>query len=173
MAVLLVMNSLCSFGCSKSGSGTGGAVTVPDTTPVTTDTVFPRAELWLTTADRSVLFQRQSGVLGFSTSPGQGSTITVDSTQSYQSIDGFGYCLTGGSAYLIHQLADQPREMLLHELFDVDSTAIGVSYLRITIGASDLSRKVFSYDDMPAGETDTTLSRFNLGPDTADLIPLL
>jgi glucosylceramidase len=173
MAVLLVMNSLCSFGCSKSGSGTGDAVTVPDTTPVATDPVSPLAELWLTTADHSVLFQRQSGVLGFSASPGQGSTITVDSARSYQSIDGFGYCLTGGSAYLIHQLADEPRGALLHELFDIDSTAIGVSYLRITIGASDLSRKVFSYDDMPAGETDTTLSRFNLGPDTTDLIPLL
>ena len=31
---------------------------------------------------------------------------------------------------------------------------IAVSYLRISLGASDLNSEVFSYDDMPSGQTD-------------------
>jgi glucosylceramidase len=32
---------------------------------------------------------------------------------------------------------------------------------------------VFSYDDLPAGETDPTLAKFSLDPDRADVIPIL
>lgn len=173
MGAVLLMNSVCGYGCGKSTTPTRPSTPPVDTTPVTTQPITSTADLWLTTGDHSVLFARQPGPLGFVADPGPGGTITVDSTQTFQSIDGFGYCLTGGSAYLIHRLADDQRSALLHELFDVDSIAIGVSYLRITIGASDLSRKVFSYDDLPAGQTDLTLQHFDLGPDTVDLIPLL
>jgi len=45
--------------------------------------------------------------------------------------------------------------------------------LRVSIGASDLNAEVFSYDDMPAGQTDVNLTNFNLSKDTVDVIPLL
>src|SRR5690606_34793615 len=51
--------------------------------------------------------------------------------------------------------------------------AIGVSYLRISIGASDLDASVFTYNDLPAGETDPELEKFSLAPDQENLIPLL
>ena len=50
---------------------------------------------------------------------------------------------------------------------------ISISYLRISIGASDLNDSVFSYDDVPNGQTDEDLSEFSLGPDLENLIPLL
>lgn len=65
------------------------------------------------------------------------------------------------------------KNNLLNELFGNGSNAIGISYLRVSIGASDLNASVFSYDDMPAGQTDVTLSNFNLSQDTIDLIPVL
>ena len=65
------------------------------------------------------------------------------------------------------------RAALLRELFATDSTNIGTSYLRLSIGASDLNERVFSYDDLPAGETDPELKQFDLGPDRADVIPVL
>lgn len=99
--------------------------------------------------------------------------IQVDTTQQFQSIDGFGFTLTGGSAYLINRLSAGSRESLLRELFGTGGSAIGISYLRISLGASDLSASVFSYDDLPAGQTDEDLSGFNLSKDTVDLIPLL
>lgn len=140
----------------------------PSQQPVKTD-----VELWLTQADQSVLFEKQNVSLNFSNASNNNPTIIVDTTKMYQSIDGFGYCLTGGSAYLIYRLPADKRKALLQELFSTDSTFIGVSYLRVSIGASDLSRNAFSYDDIPAGQTDTTLQYFDLGADKYNLIPLL
>jgi glucosylceramidase len=70
-------------------------------------------------------------------------------------------------------LSAAQKTSLLQELFGSSETSIGVSYLRISIGASDLNAEVFSYDDMPAGQTDVNLTNFNLSKDTVDVIPLL
>jgi glucosylceramidase len=97
----------------------------------------------------------------------------VDSTQTFQTIDGFGYTLTGGSAYLINQLGSAEKNSLLQELFGTGENSIAVSYLRISIGSSDLNASVYSYDDMPAGQTDVNLDHFTLSQDTIDFIPVL
>jgi glucosylceramidase len=131
------------------------------------------ATYWLTTADQSALLQKQSATLSFDTVHNSYPFIDVDSTATFQTIDGFGFTLTGGSAYLINRLSPDIKSRLLNELFGKDSSSIGISYLRLSMGASDLSSSVFSYDDLPAGQTDTTLAGFSLGPDTADLIPVL
>ena len=131
-------------------------------------------ETWLTKADTTVLFKKQSTSLSFSTNPTAGyPLINVDSTIHYQTVDGFGYTLTGGSAYLINRMNSTARTILLQELFGNTINSIGVSYLRISIGASDLSPAVFSYDDLPAGQTDSLLTNFSLAADTTDLIPVL
>lgn len=127
---------------------------------------------WITTGDRSALLQKQSDQT-FSTVTNSYSTIEVDSTQAYQTVDGFGYALTGGSAYVINKLGPAEKTSLLQELFGTGSNAIGVSYLRISIGASDLNAFVYSYDDMPPGQTDVNLAQFSLSQDTVDLIPVL
>ena len=99
--------------------------------------------------------------------------ITIDSIQTYQSIDGFGYTLTGGSAELINAMTAPARDALLKELFAADSSSIGVSYLRISIGASDLNSTVFTYDDINAGATDIGLQSFTLDKDRNSFIPVL
>jgi glucosylceramidase len=62
------------------------------------------------------------------------------------------------------------KAALLKELFGNDSSSIGISYIRLSIGSSDLNASVFSYDDIAL---DTNLTHFNFGPDTTDLIPIL
>jgi len=128
---------------------------------------------WLTNPDMSVYFKKQSVALNFSGSSNYSPTILVDTTKTYQTIDGFGFALTGGSASLINKLPPETRNDLLKELFASDSTYIGISYLRISIGASDLDASVFSYDDIPDGLTDIDLHQFSIKPDTYDLIPVL
>jgi glucosylceramidase len=139
-----------------------------DPTPVHSDISY-----WLTKPDKSVLLQKQNASLNFSSAVNQYTTINVDTTTLYQEIDGFGFALTSGSAYLINNLVASTRDVLLKELFLKDENSIGLSYLRISIGASDLSQTVFSYDDMPSGQTDLNLDHFDLGPDKTDLIPVL
>lgn len=156
------------FACSKGSSG-GGTVTPPPPPPVGTNDV----DFWLTKSDQSVLLQKQSTVLSFGTTANSNANITVDTTQVFQTIDGFGFTLTGGSAYVINLLNTTDKSNLLNELFGSGANSIGISYLRISIGASDLNASVFSYDDLAQGNTDMSLDSFSLGKDAVDLIPIL
>jgi glucosylceramidase len=132
-----------------------------------------QASLWLTTPDRSALLQKQPGSLSFFASAAQGQLIDVDDRQRYQTIDGFGFALTGGSAQLIAHMDAEPRAALLKELFSTEGDGIGVSYLRVSVGSSDMNDHVYSYDDLPAGQTDVKMEKFSLDPDRADVIPVL
>lgn len=140
------------------------------TTPTTSNN--PVLSYWLTTPDQSILLQKQ-GDISFLKTVNTNPTIEVDTTQEFQSIDGFGFTLTGGSAKLIGLLTTTERNNLLNELFGKDAKSIGISYLRISIGASDLDEKVFSYSDLESGQKDENLEKFNLAPDKQYLIPLL
>ncbi len=155
------------FACSK-GSSSGGNNPPPPPSPGTNDVDF-----WLTKSDQSVLLQKQSTVLSFGTTANSNANIDIDTTQTYQTIDGFGFTLTGGSAFVINQLNATDKANLLKELFGNDANSIGISYLRLSIGASDLNASVFSYDDLASGHTDMNLDSFSLSKDTVDLIPIL
>lgn len=129
---------------------------------------------WLTTGDQSALLAKQPADLQFAASISNNNpTIEVDDRQKYQSIDGFGYTLTGGSATLINKLPAKEKDKLLQELFSTKENGIGVSYLRISIGASDLSANTFSYNDLPAGETDINQDKFSIAKEKTDLVPIL
>jgi glucosylceramidase len=129
--------------------------------------------VWLTTADQTFLFQRQTNELHFADSANDFPVITVDSEQKYQVIEGFGFSLTGGSAMLISRLPDLDRSALLRELFLPDGDGIGVSFLRLSIGASDLSERCFSYDDRPEGQSDSELVHFDIDAGDLEVILLL
>ncbi|HEY1056142.1 MAG TPA: glycoside hydrolase family 30 beta sandwich domain-containing protein [Emticicia sp.] len=132
-----------------------------------------QVEVWLTNADKSALLQKQNEVLSFGNEKTDGPTIFVDDTKRFQSMDGFGFTLTGGSATLINQLKETEKAALLKELFAIDQNNIGISYLRISIGASDLSDHVFTYNDLANGETDPNIQKFSLAEEQKDLIPVL
>lgn len=155
------------IGCKSDKANGQGPTTNP---PVA---VKSDVEAWMTKPDKFALFARQNVTMVFKDTTNAFPTITVDSAQSYQEIDGFGYTLTGGSATLINKLPAATQDALLKELFLHDSTFIGVSYLRISIGASDLSATTFTYDDMPDGQTDPTLQQFNINMEKTDLLPVL
>jgi glucosylceramidase len=129
-----------------------------------------QVRFWKTYPAGNILFVRQYVGLNFGSSTISTTTIVVDSTQTYQSIDGFGFALTGGSATLLNGLSETNKDNILKELFTTDSTYIGISYLRLSIGASDLSSTTFSYDDIPG---DSTLQNFSIDIEKKDLIPIL
>jgi glucosylceramidase len=134
--------------------------------------------LWLTNADKSALFEEQKPFLKFDNATSQKPTseqepaIEIDD-QKKQTIDGFGFALTGGSAQHLARMDAAKRAALLHELFGADGKNIGISYLRISIGSSDLNDHVYSYEDLAAGKTDPELKEFSLAEDRQELIPIL
>jgi len=133
----------------------------------------PVIHAWITSANQSQLLTEINSS-EFSKEPGSASILEVDSKVTYQTIDGFGFALTGGSAMLLTtKLKANERAVLLKELFSTADNGIGISYLRLSIGASDLDELVFSYNDLPPGQTDLSLTQFSLAYDTLYLIPVL
>jgi glucosylceramidase len=70
-------------------------------------------------------------------------------------------------------LSEQKRNAILKELFGRGSNDLQVSYLRISMGASDLDAAVFSYNDLTVGQEDVLLTKMSLKQDQQYLIPIL
>ncbi len=136
----------------------------------TTNIEAQTVKAWVTEANQNSLLTLQ-GPVSFNTAGGS-PTIKVTPSTTYQTIDGFGICLTEGSAEQINSLNSTQQTNILSQLFN-PSPGIAMSVLRISIGASDLSSSNYSYDDLGTG-TDPSLTNFSLaGPDLTNLIPLL
>jgi len=125
----------------------------------------------VTTGDRAKLLSREADIV-FASRASTPSLIEVADTGGYQEIVGFGAAVTDAAAIIINGLAAGPRERLLRELFDPDS-GIGLSFTRLTIGASDFSPRHYTFDDMPPGQRDPLLGRFTIEPDRANRLPIV
>src|SRR3954452_3737550 len=128
----------------------------------------PRA--WMTTGDQSNLLTEQPST-AFGDPAAGDPTITIDPSQTYQRIEGLGASITDSSAHL---LAESPhRGAIMRDLFDPNA-GLGLSYLRQPMGASDFVKGPhYTYDDMPAGETDFGMRHFSIDHDRAQILPLL
>jgi glucosylceramidase len=165
----MILYSLLSISFSLFSCSSSFEIDPPIVKPIQLNEV----DFWLTNGTKNTFLQKQTGVLTFGAITHSYPVISIDDTQTYQTIDGFGYTLTGGSAQSINLLNPQKRKELLQELFGKNVNSISISYLRISIGASDLNAAPFSYNDLAVGKTDVTLSQFSLNPDKNDLIPML
>jgi glucosylceramidase len=135
-------------------------------TSATSQVVTP----WLTSSNKSKLLEKQSTINFSSSSSAASVIVTVNPATTYQTIDGFGFSLTEGSAEVLSSLAYAQQSSLLSELFDT-STGLGISMLRIGIGASDLSSSDYSYNETSG---DVNMTNFSLAvPDLNYLIPIL
>jgi glucosylceramidase len=129
----------------------------------------------LSTNDQSQLMAAQPNV-NFSTSTADSgtSTVLVDPTQQYQTMDGFGAAFTDSAADLLMKV--EPSADLsgtLNDLFTRNGDGIGLSFMRIPMGASDIALSVYSFDDQPVGTTDLTLADFSIAHDQAYILPLI
>ena len=145
-------------------------------------------ELWLTDPAAGVLLQKQP-IPSLSDEENL-PEILIDQETNYQEIDGFGFTLSQGSAVHLLQMTETARKNLLNELFGKGEGQIGISYLRLSVAASDLNETPFSYNDLidtlaigsadtlatpqiDTSATDIELLKFDLGPDRNDVIPIL
>jgi glucosylceramidase len=92
----------------------------------------------------------------------------------YQSVLGFGAAMTDNSAWLLwDELSARRRTSVLTDLFA--TSGIDLNYVRVPIGASDFTADgvPYSYDDMPAGQADPSLTHFSVAHDEAYILPAL
>ena len=133
----------------------------------------PAVSIVLTTDDQSLKMQPQAGT-NFTTATASGNLIVVDETQTYQPIEGFGAAFTDSAAYLLNEVAS-PKSALtstMNDLFTRNGSGIGLSFMRTPMGASDIARSQYSYDDNN-GVADPTLANFSVVHDQADVIPII
>lgn len=126
-------------------------------------------QAWITTGDQSQLLARAPDAR-LETSA-DAAAITVDPSTRYQEIAGFGAAITDASADLIQHLDPARRDALLRQLFGREGEGIGLSFTRLTIGASDFSRTHYSFDDMPPGQSDPQLKHFSIDPQKSTVLP--
>src|ERR1039457_3596783 len=112
--------------------------------------------VWLTTDDQKTLMQPQS-LVSFPAGPAATApTIFVSENQVFQSIEGFGASMTDSAAFLLNEKVPSAALVdVMTSLFD-RTRGIGISFLRNPMGASDLARYDYSYDDIPRSEEHTS-----------------
>jgi glucosylceramidase len=135
------------------------------------NTAISQVVTYTTTANGDLKFRQE--IISPTSHAISSNFLTVNASKRYQKMEGFGYAFTGGSAQLIAALPLEKRNALMTEIFGNQSNHLGLSYLRVSMGASDLDAAVFSYCDLKPGQTDTALQHFSLAQDTNYLIPLL
>jgi glucosylceramidase len=143
-----------------------------------------QVQAWITTGDQTKLLSREAdasfGAAMAKTAkaaktPTARPVIEIDPATRYQQMAGFGAAITDASAYLIQQrMTPAQREALMRELFGRaggKEPGIGLSFTRLTIGASDFSRSHYSFDDMPPGQSDPELRHFSLDAQRDTVLP--
>ncbi len=81
---------------------------------------------------------------------------------------GFGVALTGSSCYNLAKMEKQDRRALLESIYG--KGGLGLSVARLTIGASDYSAELYTYDDV---DGDETLEHFSVARDEEYIIPMI
>ncbi|QIQ02499.1 ricin-type beta-trefoil lectin domain protein [Streptomyces liangshanensis] len=118
--------------------------------------------------------QQQTPVNFQSGNGGSGTNVSVDENTRYQTFTGGGASFTDTAAYLMKEsgaLSQATLDATMRKLFS-PTDGIGLSFNRNPIGGSDLARFGYTYDDLPAGQTDPTLSRFSIAHDLRAVLPL-
>src|SRR4051794_31585919 len=128
------------------------------------------AEMWLTTADQTqkLALQVPQAPLGHTSGD---ETITIDTSKHFQKMHGFGAAITDASAQVLSELPDDKRKAIMAELFGRADGGLGLSFTRLTVGASDFSSSDYSYDDSPANAPDPQLHHFSIDPAKKYVLP--
>jgi glucosylceramidase len=135
--------------------------------------IGPAIQTWVTLTDQSKLLAFEAGKNFAGNRSALPLNIAVDPLQRYQEIVGFGANITDASAWLIqNRMNAQQRSALMADLFG-KAPGIGLSFTRLTIGASDFSMRHYTLDDVPSGQTDYPLAKFSIDPMRADVLPVV
>jgi glucosylceramidase len=128
------------------------------------------AQVWLTTADETQKLAPQPVLapLGPVTAD---EAVAVDSSKRFQRMHGFGAAMTDASAELFSRLPESERRAIMAELFGRANGGLGLSFTRLTVGASDFSPTHYSYDDTPGNAPDPELKYFSIEPARKYVLP--
>ncbi len=89
-------------------------------------------------------------------------------TNANEKFKGFGVAITGSSCYNLSLMEETERTEFLKSIYSAEG--LGLSVGRLSIGASDYSAELYSYDDEPF---DVELKHFSIDRDKKYIIPMI
>jgi len=128
------------------------------------------AQMWLTTADQKQKLTVQPRQQPSGHASGD-EAVTIDTSRHFQKMQGFGAAMTDASAQVLSELPGDKRKALMAELFGRRNGGLGLSFTRLTVGASDFSTHDYSYDDTPGNVPDPALRYFSIDPAEKYVLP--
>jgi len=81
---------------------------------------------------------------------------------------GFGVAVTGASCYELSRMELEERATLLRRVYTAEGANMSIA--RLSIGASDYSAELYSYDDV---ENDVSLEHFSIERDMRYIVPMI
>jgi glucosylceramidase len=156
---------------SDAGAGDGDAEPMP-TGGADAGNEYPpdpnAVAVWLSSEDQSLRLAQQADLsMSAAQSAADSLILTLDHTQVFQEIDGFGATLHDSSAALIQDKLDEPEQKtLMRRLFDAHGAHLNI--LRKPLGASNFASSLYTYDDTPPD-----LSDFSVAADGEAALPVL
>jgi glucosylceramidase len=146
-----------------------GAIVLAGPLPAQADKPTSTAHVWLSTPDGAHRLD-DLGTVAFRTGATTVPTVVVDPNRRYQTMTGYGASITDSSAAVLYRLAPAARTEAMASLFKENR----LNFLRQPIGASDFTDEPgYTYNDLPAGQTDFGLRKFSVAHDRAQILPLL
>lgn len=137
--LILLLTSFCA--CSDNNKEKNEGNSKPEV-PTSGDVT-----IYITTNNRSQDFKKQS--VDFSKKSNMSPTsMKLEPTTRYQTMDGFGSAITGSTCYNLMQMTKENRNKFLKETFS-PTEGMGQSYIRISIGCSDFSLSEYTCCDTP------------------------
>ena len=126
--------------------------------------------MWVTTADETEKLVSHALPPAVGRAAGD-EAVTIDTSRRFQKMHGFGAAMTDASALLLSGLRADKREAIMAELFGRANGGLGLSFTRLTVGASDFSTSDYSYDDTPGNVPDPELRYFSIEPTKKYVLP--
>jgi len=128
---------------------------------------------WVTSADHQQQLAEQSP-LTWQTEPAtNGGRIEVNPAVRFQTMLGLGSSLEPATCSNLWRMSAADRERTIERLVS-PATGIAMNLMRICVGTPDFTGDPwYSYNDLPAGETDRELKRFSIEKDRAYILPVL
>ncbi len=151
MKIRNILFLLCYLSTTLTACGSDNDTVDPEPTPPTPPVVVNGdVNIYVTTNTRSLDFAQQK--VDFNEKPNMSpTTITLNPTKRFQSMDGFGAAITGSTCFNLLRMNQTDRTKFLKETFS-PTDGMGYSYIRISIGCSDFSLSEYTCCDTPGIE---------------------
>ena len=94
--------------------------------------------------------------------------IEVAEIPNERAFEGFGVALTGSSCYNLNLMSAEERESFIKSIYS--ESGLGLSACRLSVGASDYSAELYTYDDE---DSDLNLEHFSVRRDDEYIVPMI